>query len=172
MRIEIYGKADDEVPAGEDVTVTLKKFGLPSDIPESSVLILGDSPSGGEEPYSGQPAEVRIESGNKVVLSLTSRYVNGDAAGPLLAGQDYSVVFKKSAGITNPTIAGTTYAIQVSDTKGGSGEFKIPLIESKVKLVPTTNSGPRGTALEVTGLGLNGGDATVYLTSQGSRGIA
>ena len=60
----------------------MKGWGLPSSIPESSVLILGT----GNGAYSGEPAEVRIESGNKIILSLTSRYVNGDPAGPLLEG--------------------------------------------------------------------------------------
>ena len=36
--------------------------------------------------------------------------------------------------------------------------------------MPATNAGPRGTALEVTGLGLNNGDATVYLNSWDSSG--
>ena len=166
------------VPAGDEITVTLKKFGLPPNIPESAVLILGTtSPAaraGGAsedpEPYSGEPAEIRIEGGNKVVMSLTSRYVNGEAAGPLFADHQYTIVFKKSAGITNPAIAGTTYAIQLSDTGGASYNYPIPLIESKVKLVPKTNAGPRGTALEITGLGLNSGDATIYLNSVDPNG--
>ena len=114
VRIELDAVADNEVPAGEDLTVTLKSWGLPSSIPESSVLILGES-GDDTEPYSGEPAEVRIESGNKILLSLTSRYVNGNAAGPLLAGQPYRIVFKKSAGITNPAVAGGRYAIKVDD---------------------------------------------------------
>ena len=40
-RIELPALAVRRIPAGEEITVTLKKFGLPSDIPESSVLILG-----------------------------------------------------------------------------------------------------------------------------------
>ena len=120
------------------------------------------------EPYSGEPAEVRIEAGNKVVMSLTSRYVNGEAAGPLFADHGYTVVFKKSAGITNPTLAGSTYSIQLADLDSGSHNYKLDgdqAIQSKVKLVPATNAGPRGTELEVTGLGLATGDATIYLSS-------
>ena len=41
VRIELEASSKAMVPAGEDLTVTLKKFGLPADIPESSVLILG-----------------------------------------------------------------------------------------------------------------------------------
>ena len=70
VRIELDANSGkDMVPAGEDLTITLKKFGLPSSIPESSVLILGKSDRrSDEEPYSGEPSEVRIEAGNKVVL--------------------------------------------------------------------------------------------------------
>ena len=177
VRIELDAQSGTMVPAGEDLTVTLKKFGLPADIPESSVLILGTTSSTAgdgavngvnREPYSGEPAEVRIEAGNKVVMSLTSRYVNGEAAGPLFADHAYTVVFKKSAGITNPTLAGDTYSIQLADLDSGSHNYKLDgdqAIQSKVKLVPATNAGPRGTELEVTGLGLATGDATIYLRS-------
>ena len=42
VRIELDANSGKVmVPAGEDLTITLKKFGLPSSIPESSVLILG-----------------------------------------------------------------------------------------------------------------------------------
>ena len=169
VRIQLSGTATTPVPAGEDLTVTLKKWGLPSSIPTSSVLILGTT-SNMSEPYSGEPAEVRIEAGNKILLSLTSRYENGEAAGPLLAGQDYSVVFKKSAGITNPILAGDKYAMQLADLDPGSHSYGSIQIKSKVKLVPATNAGPRGTALEITGLGLNSGDATIFLNSETRSG--
>ena len=71
VRIEIDTSAETAIPAGEDITVTLKDWGLPSSIPTSSVLILGTTASQAAEPYSGEPSEVRIGSGNKVVLSLT-----------------------------------------------------------------------------------------------------
>ena len=116
VRIEIDTSAETAIPAGEDITVTLKDWGLPSSIPTSSVLILGTTASQAAEPYSGEPSEVRIGSGNKVVLSLTPRYGNGEAAGPLFANQDYSIVFKQSAGITNPAKAGTAYVIKVDDS--------------------------------------------------------
>ena len=164
MRIELDANSEAMVPAGEDLTITLKKFGLPSSIPESSVLILGGSQAGDPEPYSGEPAEVRLEAGNKVVLSLTSRYVNGDAAGPLLAGRDYSVVFKKSAGITNPTVAGE-YTIKLADLDSGDHSYSGIDIMSKIKL--SKSSGPRGTVIEATALGMKGGDTTFYLQRRG-----
>ena len=115
--------------------------------------------------YSGQPASVRIEASNKIVLSLTARYENGDEAGPLKAGEKYTVVFKKSAGITNPAIAGGRYAIKLTDldnteTFGGPPQSKI-VIMSKVKLAKA--SGPRGTTIEATAVGVNSGDTTFYL---------
>ena len=180
IRIELEATASARIPPGEDITVTLKDFGKPANIPESSVLILGTTSetAGGRtagpatptspfnEPYSGEPAEVRI-SGNNVILSLTSRYVNGEAAGPLFANHSYTVVFKESAGITNPKKAGSTYKIEMADTGPTKHVFDLDRIQSKVKLVPTTNAGPRGTQLEVTVLGFADGDATVYLGSVG-----
>ena len=160
VRIEIDAFAENEIPAGEDLTVTLKSWGLPSSIPESSVLILGQS-GDDTEPYSGEPAEVRIEGGNKILLSLTSRYVNGNAAGPLLADQPYRIVFKKSAGITNPAVAGGRYAIKVDDLDDDTHTSSGIQIKSKITLKPS--SGPRGTQVEVSAVGLQGGDATFYL---------
>ena len=163
VRIELDAVAGKEVPAGEDLMVTLKSWGLPSSIPESSVLILGES-GDDTEPYSGEPAEVRIESGNKILLALTSRYVNGNAAGPLLAGQPYRIVFKKSAGITNPAVAGGRYAIKVDDLDDDTHTSSGIQIKSKITLKPS--SGPRGTQVEVSAVGLQGGDATFYLKRQ------
>ena len=163
VRIEIDAFAENEIPAGEDLTVTLKSWGLPASIPESSVLILGQS-GDDTEPYSGEPAEVRIEGGNKILLSLTSRYVNGNAAGPLLADQPYRIVFKKSAGITNPAVAGGRYAIKVDDLDDTTHTFSGIQIKSKVTLKPA--SGPRGTQVEVSAVGLQSGDTTFYLKRQ------
>ena len=180
VRIELDATAGARVPPGEDITVTLKDFGKPATIDPSSVLILGttSATAGGRttgpatptdpwnEPYSGEPSEVRI-SGNNVILSLTSRYVNGEAAGPLFSNHSYKVVFKESAGITNPKKAGSTYKIELADLGAAKHVFNLDPIESKIKLVPKTNAGPRGTQLEVTILGFADGDATVYLGSIG-----
>ena len=166
VRIGIDTSAETAIPAGEDITVTLKDWGLPSSIPTSSVLILGTTASQAAEPYSGEPSEVRIGSGNKVVLSLTPRYGNGEAAGPLFATQDYSIVFKESAGITNPAKAGTAYVIKVddSDTETATQTSDPIVIKSKVTLAKS--AGPRGTQVEATAVGLNAGDATFYLTNR------
>ena len=146
------------VPAGEDLTIEMKGWGLPSSIPESSVLIIGQG--GG---YSGAPAEVRRDGANKIVLSLASRYADGEPANPLMATQGYSVIFKKSAGITNPAVRGTRYAIKLTDLDG-TQTIPVEIIKSKVKLAKS--SGPRGTIIEATAVGLNSGDATFYLRRQ------
>ena len=156
VRIEVSGESTTMVPAGEDITVQMEKWGLPSSIPEDSVLILGQ----GDGAYSGEPASVRLEASNKIVLSLTARYENGAAAGPLLGGQKYTVVFKKSAGITNPAIAGGRYALKLTDLDN-TETFSGIQIMSKVKLAK--GSGPRGTTIEATAVGVNSGDTTFYL---------
>ena len=89
---------------------------------------------------------------------------SGVAAGPLLAGRDYSVVFKKSAGITNPQVAGS-YSIQLKDLDDTDHNYKAIDIMSKIKL--SKSSGPRGTVIEATALGMKGGDTTFYLQRRG-----
>ena len=108
VRIEVSGESTTMVPAGEDLTVQLEKWGLPSSIPEESVLILGQggvaatATTPGSPAYSGQPASVRIEASNKIVLSLTARYDNGDAAGPLIRGERITQLSSRSR-LASPT---------------------------------------------------------------------
>ena len=166
MRIDLDVQASSAIPAGEDITVTLKNWNLPSSIPEDSVLIVGtDDGKDDKDPYSGAPADVRIASGNKVVLSLTSRYDNGGPAGPLMKGQPYTIIFKESAGITNPSKAGGAYAIKVTAPNGATNHtFSGIVVKSKVTL--SKSAAPRGTQIEVTAVGLAAGDATFYLQRQ------
>ena len=84
-------------------------------------------------------------------------------AAPEVAVGAYSITFKQSAGITNPTKAGTA-TVEVDDGDDVK-ESLTETIQSKVSLNKT--SGSRGTTVTVKGVGFNTGDATIYLTSQG-----
>ena len=155
--------------SANDITVDLKKFGVPTTIPERAVIIADDNGNGaddtGEEAaaaaaYDGEPGTVTV-NGTKVTLALNSRIPgSGGEAGNLING--YTITFKQSAGITNPKKAGTA-TVEVDDGDEPNHSVK-EAIESKVTLDKT--SGPRGTTVTVKGVGFNTGDATVYLTSQ------
>ena len=109
-----------------DITVELKGFGVPSSVSESAVLItaLDESAASIElaannpGPYVGAPDVVTV-SGDKITISLASRYQNGNSAGDIGADSIYTVTFKQSAGITNPTTRGTKgITLKDRDTEG------------------------------------------------------
>ena len=160
VQVVIKANADAEKTSATDITVDLAKFGVPSTIPERSVIIADDdgNSSGTDDGYIGEPGSVTV-NGTKITLALYSRFPGqsaGDAGG--LTGP-YTITFKQSAGITNPIAAGTA-SITVKD--GDTTDHSLTeAIKSKVKLSKT--AGPRGTAVTVSAVGLGGGGATVYL---------
>ena len=79
--------------------------------------------------------------------------------------QTYKIVFKKSAGITNPAVAGARYAIKVDDLDPGTHTYTFDKDRSRARS-RLKASGPRGTQVEVSAVGLRGGDATFYLQRQ------
>ena len=166
IRLDIKAYADNDIRQGEDITVELKGFGVPSSVSESAVLItaLDESAASIElaannpGPYVGAPDVVTV-SGDKITISLASRYQNGNSAGDIGADSIYTVTFKQSAGITNPTTRGTKgITLKDRDTEDGYGTI---VIKSKVTL--SADFGPRGTDITVTAKGIGKGGATVYL---------
>ena len=153
VRIDINTAAANEITAGEDIHVTLKDFGVPSTISESSVLIVG---AAGED-YSGAPESVTV-NGKKITLSLAIRLGDETTAAGDING-NYKIVFKQSAGITNPSSRGAK-GIVVED-RDDDDAFGTVTIKSKVSL--DKEFGPRGTAAVVTAKGIGAGGATVYL---------
>ena len=135
----------------------MKKFGVPSAIPEGSVIITGTA--GTPTAYVGEPSSVTV-SGTKVTIALYSRFPGqstAEGAGTLRG--PYKVTFKQSAGITNPIVAGTA-TVTVKDADAGVQTIK-EKIQSKVKLSAT--AGARGTGVTVSVVGIGAGGATVYL---------
>ena len=162
VRIEITSDADNTIPAGEDIVVTLKDFGVPATISEDSVLITGH----GSREYAGPPADVVVGAGGKVTLSLASRYSNGDTAHPIYPGT-YTVTLKQSAGITNPAAAGPK-VITVKDKDPVSTvapkeppEYTVTINRKITVSKPTSVT--RGTVVTATLKGYNNGSATVKL---------
>ena len=154
VQVVLQANAESSKGSETDITIDLKKFGVPTTIAERSVII--NDTNG----YIGEPAAV-VVNGTKVTLSLYARFPGqsegtaGNLEGP------YSITFKQSAGITNPILAGTA-TVEVNDGDTNNHALKSP-IESKVSL--SAASGARGTGITVSGVGLGKGGATVYLVA-------
>ena len=107
VQVVIKAWAHTAKTSANDITVNLGKFGVPTSIPERSIIIADDSAAGhtGTARYIGEPGSVTV-SGTKVTLSLYARFPgsSNDTAGTLEDG--YTITFKQSAGITNPPVAG------------------------------------------------------------------
>ena len=163
VQVVIKASADTAKTSANDITVNLAKFGVPTSIPERSIIIGDDSAVGhtaNTARYIGEPGSVTV-SGTKVTLSLYARFPgsSNDTAGTLEGG--YTITFKQSAGITNPPVAGTaTVTVSDGDTKGHSLKETIQSVVSLSK-----GSGARGTDVTVKGVGLGAGGATVYLVN-------
>ena len=163
VQVVIKASADTAKTSANDITVNLAKFGVPTSIPERSIIIGDDSAAdhtANTARYIGEPGSVTV-SGTKVTLSLYARFPgsSSDTAGTLEGG--YTITFKQSAGITNPSVAGTA-TVTVSDGDA-TGHSLTETIQSVVTL--SKGSGARGTDVTVTGVGLGAGGATVYLVN-------
>ena len=159
VRIDVSAFAENLISRGEDITVELKDFGVPSSIPESSILITGTVGTlSNPTPYLGPPEVVTV-SGKKITMSLASRYQGGADAGSIGAPSRYTITFKQSAGITNPTTRGNK-GIEVADLDPVDGYTTVN-IKSKITL--SSDFGARGMPVTVTGKGLGTGGATAFL---------
>ena len=154
INVDAYG---DGIPGGDDIIVELPKFGLPSSIDDSDVL-LDSKVEGG---YSGNPSDVTV-SGQKITIEVPTRE-GGTASSERanIPAGDYSIKIKQSAGITNPVAAGPQN-IKVSGVGTMDEEFPVTIVHS-VKL--SEDSVTRGDDLTLTIKGFANGTATVYVTA-------
>ena len=128
------------------------KFGLPSTIDADSVLIISRNKVGAL--YSRTPKDVSVSTGAETITinldtQRAERSLTDDIAG-IPAYTSYTIVFKQTAGISNPTKAGGA-SVTVTDADPGEKIDKrvVPpstdlvdlKILSKVTLKP--KSGPR-----------------------------
>ena len=151
IRIDIDVDADMAIAGGEDIVVELPKFGLPSSIDESDVLIDSDG-------YSGNPSDVTV-SGSKITIEVPTREaaIGGSQRTSIPAG-DYKIKLKQGAGITNPAAAGAQ-TIKVTD-EDGDEEYEVTIVHV-VKL--SEDSVTRGDDLTLTLKGFANGTATVKI---------
>ena len=151
VSISINADAMAAIAGGEDVVVELPKFGLPSSIDASEVLI--DSAG-----YNGMPSDVSV-SGSKITVGVPARDDDGPTSIP--AG-DYTIKVKQTAGITNPAAAGSQ-TIKVTDNDAKAEEYDVT-INRVISL--SAAKGPRGTMTTATLKGFANGTATVMLNKE------
>ena len=167
VQVTINSTAGTTITSATDITVDLKKFGVPSSILESSVNIndtdkIGagvDTKGNRVRGYSGEPNSVTVD-GTKITMALYSRFPGQEGDAGNITGM-YTVTFKQSAGITNPITATGRATVVIKDADTVDDTDDRVVIQSKVKL--SKSAGPRGTAVTVSAVGLLGGGATVYL---------
>ena len=136
-----------------DLIIELEDFGVPSSIGTASVTI-----NAGADTFT--PEDVAVD-GEEIFISIGDLTEDENRANYWLnAGTDVQVVFRKSAGITNPTEAGSFLAkVTFADLELETNE--IPVVR-KVSL--SEEDGGLGDEITATGKGYkNGTTLTVFL---------
>ncbi len=166
VRMEIHTGATKAILGGKEIKVKMAKFGLPSTIDADSVLLISSG-------YSRVPKDVSVNTGSSTITinldtQRAERSIEGSNPG-VSAFTPYTIIFKQTADIKNPTKAGAASVVVTDEDPAETINMRqLPdgtrvdlAIQSKVSLKPS--SGPRGTIVEVTGVGNDKGDATIYL---------
>ncbi len=166
VSITIDAKTASIIRGGSDINVTLTGFSIPDEgIDESDVLIYSSGTAGtNQTALNGFPAIVSVGAANKVTLSLPVQVGALDPKEAVIPAGDYRIIFKPSAGLKNPNASGAAKAtVTVSD--GDSVDQKKSFdIVSHISIPAASLWVERGTAVEVTGKGINSaGTATIHL---------
>ena len=154
VSIDIDAMADNSIRGGTDIEVTLEGFGIPSSIDDSDVIL-----DGGAGSYYGNPEDVSV-SGSTITITLPTR-VSGTNEEAVISGS-YSIRFKSSAGLSNPTSAGDK-EITVSDADADDETSTVTIVKT-ASVKPTFVA--RGGDATVTAKGLRDGTTTVYLVDE------
>ena len=164
VTITVNATAGDDILGGRDIEVTLPGFGIPSTIDDSDVIL-----DGGAGSYYGNPADVSV-SGSTITITLPTRVAGaGGSVDRAEISGAYSVYFKNSAGLSNPTSAGDK-EITVSDSDTDDETSTVTIVQT-ASVKPTFVT--RGGDATVTAKGLRDGTTTVYLVNDADgRGAA
>ena len=152
VRVEISTNAEEEIPGGDDIRVTLEDFGIPDTIDESDVIIRTAT-------RNINPSDVSV-SGDTVTLSLPTTVGQSETAYMIPEGM-YTIIFKQGAGLMNPTSGGAK-DITVSDLDD-EDDVNMVTIDKSVSVKPSFVT--RGDDAVVTAKGLRDGTTTVHLGS-------
>ena len=134
-----------------DITVDLKKFGVPSSILESSII--NHRHSGPMAQRGMSESRIRLPSTGPRLLWRCMPASLVPEVGVREHEGAYTITFKQSAGITNPIVAGpesATVVIKDGDSAGDHTDDLRVVIQSKVKLSKRLPA-PVGTAVTVSG---------------------
>ena len=145
--VVVYGPTDN-------IFVNLKKFGVPSSIDPSHVLVTRD---GG----TANPSDVEVDGTKVTLVAPFDPETAGEGNLSADAGDTTIIDFRRAAGITLPIRHGD-YDVEVSTTETDDDgvENKVS-VERQVKVSPT--SGTRGTEVTITGKGFLDGTAKVTI---------
>ena len=133
MQVTINSTAYTTITSATDITVNLKKFGVPSAISEGSVNVNDTDKQGeGARGYSGEPNSVTVD-GTKITLALYSRFPGQELDAGNITGK-YTITFKQSAGITNPITATGRATVVIKDADSVDHTDDRVKINSKVSL--------------------------------------
>ena len=143
----------------DPIRVRMKGYGLPDSISAADVFLRGTGD------LAAQAGSVLI-SGGVIVIEVgdMNAGVDGNQG---LGGGDFTIVFRQSAGITNPAIAGV-YHIEVdangdvaTDFNDAGPDTRHVRINRSLKLSPT--SGVSGEDVAISGTGYDKGVSAIYI---------
>lgn len=146
-----------DVPIGKKIVIKLDDFGIPSSIDTARVQIQGPD-------FTNVPADVAV-TGSTITIEVGD--MNPDPATQVAGIGDgaVSVVIRQSAGITNPTVAGTYEAeVTIADTAADPQPTILP-IERTLRVSP--RSAKRGAEITVSGSGYANGTVSLYRVADG-----
>lgn len=152
VRVTFNLTTDGLILAGEEITITLEDFDVPSDIDPADVSIR----SGAVLVQVGRPAAVTVD-GDSITLELGN---DSDGVGMELSGDGNSVTFARAAGLKPPIAAGT-YDVTVATPGGDQTNPDAFTVRATVTLSP--ESGPNGTKLTISGTSFTDGDAEIFV---------
>ena len=158
VRVTIDANAVSSIRGGTDISVTLPGFGIPSSIDEDDVIIYSNN-------FDGNPSSIEVD-GSKITLAVPLRTGSGTDTRTTFISGPYTILFKSSAGLTNPTLAGDK-DVTVSDADPEDEKSPVTIIKT-VSVKPTFVT--RGGDATVTAKGLRDGTTTVYLMDDDEQG--
>lgn len=147
-----------DVPIGEKIVLKLDDFGIPSSIDAARVQIQGPD-------FTNLPADVAV-SGSTITIEVGD--MDPDPAEQIggIGDGAVAVVIRQSAGITNPTQAGTYEAeVTIADV-AADPQPTIAAIERTLRVSP--RSAKRGAEITVSGSGYANGTVSLFHVGTGN----
>ena len=156
VEMTVFARAENRIRGGNDIVIDMDGFQVPATIDEEEVIVTGPGTS-----FYGNPASVAV-SGSNVTVTIPTKIIGqgGAHVDTEISSGDYTIFFKKNAGLKTPNSSGTK-TIEVTDADATDHELTVDII-SHISVDPGWVM--RGDEFKVTGKGINAvGDSTVHL---------